>query len=50
MKSKIEMLIKALSEEEGGLEGDGTGGEEANEEGFDASDDEDTSWQTSALH
>lgn len=41
-KSKIEMLIKALSEEEVMLKGDGTGEEEENEEGYNASDDEDT--------
>lgn len=41
-KRKIEMLIKALSEEEGMLKGDGTGEEKANEEGSDASDNEDT--------
>ncbi|XP_050891247.1 uncharacterized protein LOC127096738 [Lathyrus oleraceus] len=40
-KRKIEMLIKALSEEEGGLKGDGTDEEEENEDGSDASDDED---------
>ncbi|XP_050890167.1 uncharacterized protein LOC127095533 [Lathyrus oleraceus] len=40
-KSKIEMFIKALSEEEGGLKGDGTYEEEENEDGSDASDDED---------
>ncbi|XP_050895608.1 uncharacterized protein LOC127102254 [Lathyrus oleraceus] len=40
-KSKIEMLIKALSKEEGGLKSDGTDEEEENEDGYDASDDED---------
>lgn len=41
-KTKLEILIKALSEEEGIVKGDGTSEEDANEEGFDASDDEDT--------
>ncbi|XP_050918943.1 uncharacterized protein LOC127136430 [Lathyrus oleraceus] len=40
-KSKIKMLIKALSEEEGDLESDGTDEEEENKVGYDASDDED---------
>ncbi|KAI5408155.1 hypothetical protein KIW84_054117 [Lathyrus oleraceus] len=40
-KNKIEMLIKALSKEEGGLKSDGTDEEEENEDGSDASDDED---------
>ncbi|XP_050890918.1 uncharacterized protein LOC127096383 [Lathyrus oleraceus] len=40
-KNKIEMLIKALSEEEGSLKGDGMDEEEEKEEGSDASDDED---------
>lgn len=35
------MLIKALSEEEGGLKSDGTYEENDNEEGYDASNDED---------
>lgn len=35
------MLIKALSEEERSLKGDGTNEEKENEEGSDASDDED---------
>lgn len=35
------MLIKALSEEEGGFKCDGTDEEEENEDGSDASDDED---------
>lgn len=41
-KCKLEILIKALSEEEEILKGDRTGEEDANEEGSDASDDEDT--------
>lgn len=40
-KSNIEMLIKALSEEDRGLKGDGINEEEENEDGSDASDDED---------
>ncbi|XP_050916685.1 uncharacterized protein LOC127131832 [Lathyrus oleraceus] len=39
-KSRLEILIKALSEEEGNLKGDETSEEYANEEGTDASDDE----------
>lgn len=41
-KSRLEILIKALSEEEGNLKGDDVGEEDANEEGIDASDDEET--------
>ncbi|KAI5389640.1 hypothetical protein KIW84_075075 [Lathyrus oleraceus] len=41
-KSNLEILIKALSEEEGNLKDDETGEEDANEEGDDASDDEQT--------
>ncbi|XP_050878184.1 uncharacterized protein LOC127082001 [Lathyrus oleraceus] len=41
-KSKLEILIKALFEEEGILKGDETGEEDANEESSDASDDKDT--------
>ncbi|XP_050896780.1 uncharacterized protein LOC127103574 [Lathyrus oleraceus] len=40
-KSNIEMLIKALSEEEGDLKNDGTNEEKENEDGADTSDDED---------
>ena len=35
------MLIKSMSQEEGGLKGDGTNEEEENEDGSDASNDED---------
>ncbi|XP_050878324.1 uncharacterized protein LOC127082143 [Lathyrus oleraceus] len=41
-KRMLEILIKALSDEEGNLKGDGTCEEDANEEGIDASDDEET--------
>lgn len=41
-KSRLEISIKALSKEEGNLKGDGIGEEDANEEGADASDDEET--------
>ncbi|XP_050910068.1 secreted RxLR effector protein 161-like [Lathyrus oleraceus] len=40
-KSKVELLIKALSKEEGILKGDGIDEEEENEDRSDASDDED---------
>ncbi|XP_050914699.1 uncharacterized protein LOC127129590 [Lathyrus oleraceus] len=40
-KSKIEILIKALSEEEESLKGNGTDEEEENEDGSDSSGDED---------
>ncbi|XP_050897704.1 uncharacterized protein LOC127104565 [Lathyrus oleraceus] len=39
-KARFEMLIKALSEEEGSLKGDGKYEEKENEDGSDASDDE----------
>ncbi|XP_050892009.1 uncharacterized protein LOC127097557 [Lathyrus oleraceus] len=39
-KIKIEMLIKALSKEEGSLKGDGTGEKEANKEDSDASNED----------
>ncbi|XP_050908498.1 uncharacterized protein LOC127122157 [Lathyrus oleraceus] len=53
-KSRLEILIKALSKEEGNLKGDGTCEEDANEEGINASDDEETTssdedWSTLAL-
>ncbi|XP_050909888.1 uncharacterized protein LOC127123731 [Lathyrus oleraceus] len=41
-KINHEILIKVLSEEEGNFKGDGTCEEDANEEGSDASDDEET--------
>ncbi|XP_050890840.1 uncharacterized protein LOC127096297 [Lathyrus oleraceus] len=41
-KSKIEMFIKALSEEKGGVKDDGTDEEEENEDMTGASDEEDT--------
>ncbi|XP_050908497.1 uncharacterized protein LOC127122156 [Lathyrus oleraceus] len=41
-KSRLEILIKALSKEEGNLKGDRTCEEDANEEGIHASDDEET--------
>lgn len=41
-KIKLEIFIKALCEEEGILKGDEIGEEDANEEGSDASDDEES--------
>lgn len=41
-KSRLEILIKALSEEEGNLKGDDKGEEDATKEDTDASDDEKT--------
>ncbi|XP_050877122.1 uncharacterized protein LOC127080874 [Lathyrus oleraceus] len=40
--SRLEILIKALFEEEGDFKGDGEGEEDANEEGIDASDDDES--------